>query len=281
MKNRSITFWRVLVVFTLVVILTEYFFKTGSDPAFISNPSVALFLVLVFFGLIAIEATISAGNSLGKSARELVTEQNQSEAGSGFKGFLKRMWNSKPIEQEKDILLDHDYDGIKELDNSLPPWWLYSFYISMVFAVLYLGYYHILGGDAQTDEYNKQMELARIEVEKYKKANPVVLDPSALSDADKLAAGKKLFVTNCAACHAYDGGGGIGPNLTDEYWILGGGAENIYQTIAEGGRDGKGMIAWKNVLNAEKMQQVTSFVLSLNGTTPEKPKAKEGELWEE
>ena len=151
----------------------------------------------------------------------------------------------------------------------------------MVFAVLYLGYYHILGGDSQTDEYNKQMELARIEVTKYKQANPVVLDKSSLSDADKLAAGKKLFVSNCAACHAYDGGGGIGPNLTDDYWILGGGAENIFQTIAEGGRDGKGMIAWKNVLNAEKMQQVTSFVLSLKNTTPEKPKAKEGELWEE
>ena len=125
------------------------------------------------------------------------------------------------------------------------------------------------------------MELARIEVEKYKRDNPVVLDQGSMSDADNLAAGKKLFVSNCAACHAYDGGGGIGPNLTDDYWILGGGAENIYQTIAEGGRDGKGMIAWKNVLNAEKMQQVTSFVLSLQGTSPEKPKEKEGERWEE
>ncbi len=281
MNNKSTTFWRVFVVFALVVVLTEYFFKTGSEPAFISNPSVALFLVLVLFGLIAIEATMSATTGLAKSKDEVMAEAEQKQSQTGLKGILKQLWGSKPMEQEKDILLDHDYDGIKELDNSLPPWWLYSFYISMVFAVLYLGYYHILDGDTQTEEYNKQMEIARIAVAKYKQANPVVLDQSTLSDADKLAAGKKLFISNCAACHAYDGGGGIGPNLTDDYWILGGGAENIYQTIAEGGRDGKGMIAWKNVLNAEKMQQVTSFVLSLKGTIPEKPKDKEGELWEE
>ena len=281
MKNRSLTFWRVLLTFSIVVVLVEYFYKTGPDPAFISNPTVTLFLVLVFFGLIAVEATMMAVSNLAKSKADQLAEMEAAESSNGLKGFLKRLWGSKPIDQEKDILLDHDYDGIKELDNSLPPWWLYSFYLSMVFAVLYLGYYHLLDGDTQTDEYNKQMEIARIEVAKYKQANPVVLDQSSLSDADKLAAGKKLFVSNCAACHAYDGGGGIGPNLTDDYWILGGGAENIFQTIAEGGRDGKGMIAWKNVLNAEKMQQVTSFVLSLKNTTPEKPKAKEGELWEE
>ncbi len=281
MKNRSLIFWRVLIVFAMIVILVEYFYKTGPDPAFITNPSVALFLVLIFFGLIALEATFMAVSNLDKSKEGQLAETASVETSRGLKGVLKQLWGSKPIEEEKDILLDHDYDGIKELDNSLPPWWINSFYISMVFAVLYLGYYHILDGDTQTDEYNKQMEMARIEVAKYKQANPVVLDPSSLSDADKLAAGKKLFVSNCAACHAYDGGGGIGPNLTDDYWILGGGAENIYQTIAEGGRDGKGMIAWKNVLNAEKMQQVTSFVLSLKNTTPEKPKDKEGELWEE
>lgn len=279
MNNKSTSaFLRVFGVFAVIFILTEYFYRTGSEPAFISNPSVALFLVIVFFTLVAVEGVRSATNKLGKSDDELIAEaENAKES----KGFLKRMWNAKPIEQEKDILLDHDYDGIKELDNALPPWWLYSFYICIVFAVLYLGYYHILGGDTQEDEYNKQMEIARIEVENYKRANPVVLDKSNMSDADNLAAGKKIFVTNCAACHAFDGGGGIGPNLTDAYWILGGGVENIYKTIADGGRDGKGMIAWKNSLNAEKMQQVTSYVLSLQGTTPEKPKDKEGELYTE
>ena len=282
MNNKSTSaFLRVFGVFAIIFILTEYFYKSGSDPAFISNPSVALFLVIVFFTLVAIEAVGSATNKLGKSEDELTAETEKAKESKGLKGFLKSMWNAKPIEQEKDILLDHDYDGIKELDNALPPWWLYSFYISMVFAALYLGYFHILGGDTQEDEYNKQMEVARIEVENYKRANPVVLDNSTMSDADNLAAGKKIFITNCAACHAFDGGGGIGPNLTDAYWILGGSSEDIYNTIADGGRDGKGMIAWKNSLNAEKMQQVTGFVLSLQGTTPENPKDQEGELFNE
>ncbi|NNC70649.1 MAG: c-type cytochrome [Flavobacteriaceae bacterium] len=282
MNNKSTSaFLRVFGVFAVIFVLTEYFYKTGSEPAFISNTSVALFLVIVFFTLIAIEAIRSATNELGKSDNELVEVGEKAERSKGLKGLLKSMWNAKPIEQEKNILLDHDYDGIKELDNSLPPWWLYSFYISIVFAALYLGYYHILGGDTQEDEYNKQMEVARIEVENYKRANPVVLDKSKMSDEDNLAEGKKIFVTNCAACHAFDGGGGIGPNLTDAYWILGGSAEDIYKTIADGGRDGKGMIAWKNSLNAEKMQQVTSFVLSLQGTTPENPKDKEGEIYNE
>lgn len=282
MRNSSTAaLWRIFIIFALVVGLTEYFYKTGADPAFLTNRSIALFLVLLFFLLVTLEGIFSALYRLGTSESELAQAKSIGRESNRIKDFIKRMWNARPIEQEKDILLDHDYDGIKELDNSLPPWWLYSFYLSLVFAVLYMGYYHLYGGDSQIEEYTKQIELARIEVEKYKRANPVVIDKGAMSNADNLAAGKKLFVANCAACHAYDGGGGIGPNLTDDHWILGGGAENIYKTIADGGRDGKGMIAWKNVLNAEKMQQVTSFVLSLNGTFPEKPKDKEGELWEE
>lgn len=280
MKNKSnFAYIRVFVVFAIIFILTEYFYKTGSEPAFISNPSVTLFLVIVLFSLIGFEAIITATNNLAKSDDALVEEAEGSEASTGIKGILKNLWGAKPIEQETDILLDHDYDGIRELDNSLPPWWLYSFYISIVFAVLYLSYYHILGGNTNAESFEEEMEIARIEVEKYKRENPVNFDAGTLSATDNLDAGKKIFVANCAACHTFDGGGGIGPNLTDEYWILGGGAENIYNTISEGGRDGKGMIAWKNSLNAEKMQQVTSYVLSLQGTTPENPKEKEGELW--
>ena len=212
MKNRStMAFFRVLLIFGVILIITEFFYKTGADPAFVSNPSVALFLILVLFTLITIEGVNSATNKLGKSDDELATETLDGESAGGLKGFLKKMWNAKPIAQEQDILLDHDYDGIKELDNSLPPWWLYSFYISIVFAALYLGYYHILGGDTQEEEFNKQMEIARIEVENYKRANPVVLDAGEMSTADNLAAGKKIFVANCAACHAFDGGGGYWP----------------------------------------------------------------------
>ena len=284
MKNKSfLPFIRVFVIFVIIFIITELIYKTGNQPAFIENPSVALFLVSIFAVLIATEAIINADAFLGKRKEEreaLAAAEAENAEQSLWKSLLQKLTKTKPITEESTILLDHNYDGIKELDNSLPPWWLYSFYASIVFAVLYLGYYHILGGTTQTEEYEKAMEIARIEVEQYKLKNPSTFDATALTAADGLEAGKKIFKSSCAACHMVDGGGGIGPNLTDEYWILGGGIENIYNTIAEGGRDGKGMIAWKNSLSAEKMQQVAGYIWSLQGTTPKKPKEKEGELYE-
>ena len=94
-----------------------------------------------------------------------------------------------------------------------------------------------------------------------------------------MKAGEKIFTTNCVVCHMADGGGGIGPNLTDEYWILGGGIKNVFRTISEGGRDGKGMVAWKNSLKPVEMAQVASYLLQFQGTEPADPKAAEGEIW--
>lgn len=284
MKNKStLTFLALLIGFMGVFAIVEFLFRTGPNAAFVDNPSVALFLILFLVSIIAMWGIYGATNSLGLSKEEeLELEKNATdENDNSWKAILQKLTKSKPITEESTILLDHDYDGIKELDNSLPPWWLYSWYASMVFAVFYLGYYHVLGGDNQQVEYEKQVEIARLEVEKYKLANPSSFDIDNLEVSDNTDAGEKIFKTNCAVCHAVDGGGGIGPNLTDEYWILGGGIKNVFNTISEGGRDGKGMIAWKNSLDAEKIQQVSSYILSLEGTTPKKPKEKEGEIWKE
>jgi len=279
-QKSSIPFFRVLLIFLVIFVITEYLYKTGSDPAFISNPSVALFLVFVLGSLIAFEAVISGDRSLGKTKEEALHLEEESEATTqgSWKTLLQKLTDTKPINEEETILLDHNYDGIKELDNSLPPWWLYSFYASIIFAVLYLGYYHILGGNTNAENFEEEMEIARLNVEQYKRDNPSTFDATKVT-AGGTEAGQKIYKSNCAVCHAVDGGGGIGPNLTDEYWILGGGIKNVYNTISEGGRDGKGMIAWKNSLSAEKMQQVASYILTLQGTTAKKPKEKEGDLW--
>ena len=100
-----------------------------------------------------------------------------------------------------------------------------------------------------------------------------------LTDAPSLDAGKEIFTTNCAACHRADGGGQIGPNLTDNHWILGGGIKEIFHTITNGGRDGKGMIAWKGTLKPKEIQKVASYILSLQGSNPKDPKEAEGEVW--
>ncbi len=201
-----------------------------------------------------------------------------------FKKMMKLFTKSKPIEEESEIIIDHNYDGIRELDNSLPPWWLYLFYGTILFAAIYLIRFHVLGGDTQAVEYEKEVAAAKAELEKYKESTPNLFDVAnieLLADDASLKRGKAVFNLNCASCHAPDGGGGIGPNLTDKNWILGGGIQNVFNTVSNGGRSGKGMIAWNKTLKPQDIQKVASYVLSLQGTTPANPKKAEGEIWEE
>ena len=139
-----------------------------------------------------------------------------------------------PVEQEADVLLDHDYDGIKELDNALPPWWKWGFYFTILVAIIYIFNYHVFGtGKNPEQEYAAEMAEGKRLEEQYKARTKTLVDENniTLADADGIAAGKALFTTSCVACHMADGGGGIGPNLTDEYWIHGGGLNDIYKTI--------------------------------------------------
>ncbi len=199
------------------------------------------------------------------------------------KKITKRFTKSHALEEEEKIVLDHNYDGIKELDNVLPPWWIYLFYATIVFGLIYLVRFHIVGGDTQEMEYEKAMIQAKRAIEKYKKVTPNAFDINTvtlLTEKSDISRGKAIFSLNCASCHAPDGGGGIGPNLTDKNWILGGGFENVFNTVYNGGRDGKGMIAWKTTLKPQDVQKVASYVITLEGTDPAKPKKPQGEIWE-
>ena len=201
------------------------------------------------------------------------------------KKIINKWTEAKAIEEEDEIILDHNYDGIKELDNNLPPWWLYMFYATIIFAAVYLVRYHVLGADNQEMEYAQAVAEAKRELAAFKSnSKEAVIDAetvTVLTDAGDLSRGKAVYNLNCAACHIADGGGGIGPNLTDEYWILGGGIKNIFNTISNGGRDGKGMVAWNKTLKPKDIQKVASYILSLQGTTPAKPKEPQGELYKE
>jgi len=186
-----------------------------------------------------------------------------------------------PIEEEHTILLHHEYDGIKELDNNLPPWWVWGFYATIVFAVVYMFNYHILKtGDLQTAEYDKSMEAARIEVAEYLDKMAMNVDESnvtLLVEGSDLSTGKTLFETNCISCHNIDGGGNqIGPNLTDKAWIYGYDIKDVFTSIKYGRSNG--MPAHNTKLNPVQLQQVASLVLSLPDVQGREP---QGDIIEE
>lgn len=192
--------------------------------------------------------------------------------------------NSVPMEEESSIVLDHDYDGIKELDNHLPPWWTYLFYSTIVFAVVYFFIYHVFESmPLQTDEYNIEIAMAAeakalntVDSKSDIDENNVVFS----SDPTDLNKGFKIFKQQCVACHKDGGGGGIGPNLTDEYWLHGGSMQNIFATIKYGVPE-KGMISWEPLLSPTQMRDVSSYIYTLKGTNPPNPKAAQGELYVE
>ncbi len=199
------------------------------------------------------------------------------------KTILEKLNASVDIEKEQDIMLDHDYDGIKELDNDLPPWWKYGFYLTVAIAVIYLINFHVIGtGDLQTAEYTKAMAEAKAEVEEYMKTAANNVDETnvkQLEGAD-IENGKQLFIANCAACHGKLGQGTVGPNLTDDYWLHGGSLADIFKTIKYGWMD-KGMKSWKEDLSPVQIAQISSFIKTLKGTNPPEAKAPQGDLFKE
>jgi cytochrome c oxidase cbb3-type subunit III len=185
-----------------------------------------------------------------------------------------------PIEQEADILLDHDYDGIRELDNALPPWWKYGFYITIFVAIFYILKFEVWHtGMNPTEEYNTEMSEAKIETDAYLASMKENVDENTvvMLDAVGIATGKTLYTKTCVACHSPNGAGGVGPNLTDNYSIHGATIKDIFKTIKYGWPD-KGMQAWQSNFSPVEMQQIASYVKSLVNTNVADGKAPQGEL---
>ena len=194
----------------------------------------------------------------------------------------ERAWNLVPVSAEQSIDLGHDFDGIRELDNKLPPWWLGLFYGGIIYAGAYMYFYHWSGNEwSSQQEYLVEMEIGEELKSKYldKMANAVnEKNVEVLDSAEDLAEGESVFKMSCAACHGQEGQGLVGPNLTDEYWVNGGGIKDIFKTIKYGVPE-KGMIAWNTQLRPLTMQQLSSYILTLEGTNPPNPKAQEGKLY--
>lgn len=195
----------------------------------------------------------------------------------------KSMWQQftglHAIDQEDKLVLEHAYDGIRELNNPTPPWFMFLFYITIGFGIIYWLVYHVFGsGDVMAKEYTQEVTVAEKQREAYIKRVAGSINENTvtrLTDAKSLDAGKTLYTQYCVACHGANGEGGVGPNLTDEFWLHGGSVKKVYHTISEGVPE-KGMIAWKKQLNPLQIQQLDSYILSLQGTKPAGAKEPQG-----
>lgn len=276
-----------LALFTLAsgsaVAATEHSYDslvTMGDTGFIALIMLNAFLFIVFLYL------TSKLNQL----INMVRKQRDGYVPPSFFGKINALLNdSVPIEEEAAVEMDHEYDGIRELDNNLPPWWLYGFYASIVFAFVYIGYYHLSGeGELQVEEYQsallaaEEAQAARLKAGAGETAAVDENNVQYMSDASDIKAGQKLFRLNCVTCHGPEGGsmpGGVGPNLTDDHWIHGGHINDIFHTIKYG-VPAKGMQSWDRNFNPIQMQQLASYIVSIRGSNPENAKDPEGERWE-
>jgi len=194
-------------------------------------------------------------------------------------GWWIKLNSFKSAEQEANIDLGHDYDGIRELDNRLPPWWLYGFYLTIIVAGIYLYRFHVSHtGQTGVEEYETAIAKADIEVKEYLKSKGESVDENTvtlLTDAGDIEEGKTFFAKSCVACHSDGGAGNVGPNLTDDYWLHGGDIKSIFKTIRYGIN---AMPQWQNSYSNKQIAELASYVKSLKGTKPANPKAPQGVL---
>jgi len=279
-----------------VATLMMMLFTTSTFAQGEGSDSSTLLTIVIIVAVVALVVLLVAIYALQVLTKLLNAEEKKRAQETGetpvpvlgfWQKFLKIANKRVDIEDEESIILEHNYDGIRELDNHLPPWWSYLFYATIVFGIFYVIFYHVTDTlPLQKEEYEIEMaEAAAMEEMRLAEAQALgtafsEADLELTNDANILASGEKIFNQQCAVCHKADGGGSIGPNLTDDYWIHGGDIQSVYATIKVGVPD-KGMISWEAMLSPEKMRDVANYIKSIRGTNPAGAKAPQGELYEE
>ncbi len=241
---------------------------------------VAVFVICVSLLIITVTLYVLVKKLVNQKEGEIETQSVETSTLT----FWQKILSLKPISMEKQMSLGHSYDGIDELDNPTPPWFMFLFYGTIAIAVVYLFVFHVIGdGKVMTTEYAEEISMAQKQNELYMKkfANSInENNVTLLADSKALTKGQEEYTKNCVACHGDKGQGGVGPNLTDEFWIHGGDFKSMYHIISEGVAE-KGMIAWKKSLNPLQIQQVASYLYQFRGTKPQNGKEPQGEKYEE
>lgn len=280
------TLKRVLSTVLFVFAGTAATAQEAQKPAAAGNDELIMYVVLVVVFFVAL-LLISILVQVLSLARRMSghTEADHQESTIFSEKWWKRFGGVtvELSEEDKILIKEHDYDGIQELDNRMPPWLALMFQGTIVFAVIYLLIYHVFSvGDLPAAELEKDLQAAAVQKAAFLEKAGAKIDETTVtlvSEQEALTKGKAIFTTNCAACHAEDGGGTVGPNLTDDYWLHGGDIKDVFKVIKHGVPE-KGMIAWEKQLKPQEIQYVASFIVSeLHGSKPAAPKEPQGELY--
>ena len=279
-----------------VTMLIMMLFASSSFAQGEGTSSTTLLTIVIIVAIVAAIVLLVAVYALQVLTKLLRAEEEKraNETGEAavavpglWQKFLKVANKRVDAKDEESIILDHNYDGIRELDNHLPPWWTYLFYVTIIFGIFYVIFYHVTDTlPLQEEEYDIEMAEATAMAEMRLAASQAagttfnVDDLELTTDTEVLAIGAKVFGQQCAVCHKADAGGLIGPNLTDDYWLHGGDIKSVYKTISEGVQ-GTTMIPWKGSLSNDDMVALANYVKSIRGSNPPGAKASEGELVEE
>jgi cytochrome c oxidase cbb3-type subunit 3 len=283
------------LIYTIAILLTGSSLWAAETPVggstgnTFSEVVVILFLIALLFlvvSLVLLKTVQVMANEIKNPALLPVEEPARMMEYSEWEATEKtstNIWSKlmglRPISEEKDLMMDHDFDGIVELDNPTPAWFMGLFYATITFAVVYLLNYHVFEwSPLQDEEYAIEMKAADVEKAAFLAKSGNLIDENSVklsTDPGELAAGKDIYLQNCVACHGTLGEGSIGPNLTDDSWIHGGTVNAIFKTLKYGVPE-KGMIAWEKILSPKQTSDLSNYILSLQGSNPPNPKAPEG-----
>lgn len=246
--------------------------------------SIVLFIVILVasFALLRLFKTV-----LKLAVPDLEKEEKAAKVKTAPKANEQTFWQKvlglRPIEEEEDLLIDHTYDGIQELDNPTPVWFNALFYSTIVFAIGYLLIYHVFGwGMNQEQEYLAEMQAAEVQRMEYLATSGTNIDENNVAldlSPEMVIPGQEIYLQSCGVCHGNQGEGMIGPNLTDEYWLHGGDIKDIFRVVKYGVPD-KGMVPWESSLTPVQIAQVSNFIASIMGTNPPNPKDPQGDKYE-
>ncbi len=282
-------------LFLFLTILSVSFTGQAQEPATASvwdDPLTKFYLVVSFIFVVCLLVLLTLVYLLKVITllAENAAREKAEKSGAVYRprpSPFKALWDNingfVPKEKEAALVMNHNYDGITELDNHLPPWWKWLFYATIIWAVVYFFAYHVFNSfPLSIGEYDSEVAYANELTQKQKTTNPgPKIDEAtveATADATMLANGKSTFLNTCSSCHRKDGGGDIGPNLTDKYWKHGGNIKNIFKVVMDG-VPGTNMVAWGSAMSPEAIRNVASYVLTLQGSNPVNPKKPEGDLY--